>query len=659
MQFSQFAHHLEVLSHTTKRLEITHHLAELLSALAQEEIKPSCYLLQGRLTPLYESLEFQLSIKMILRALARIKSSSQAQGASSASINMFGESDDSQALQLVENLYKKIGDLGEVTQQSVDDFHELSRACLSSDGSSRGSQSTSANIQTNRQIDELTQQAPQEFFSQSLRHDQLSVLDVFQQLTAIAQDGGDGSQDRKLVALVELLKSLDGLSGKYVVRIILGRLRLGFSDMTMLDALSWAMTGGKSEHDALEDAYQKRSDIGWLAATYLQEKDAALRIALLQKTEVSVGVPVMSALCQRLNSTTEMIEKMSHVYAEPKYDGLRVQIHVRKKFERAADFPTKSSNLLSSNNDWTVRTFTRNLEETTHMFPELVAAVSELDCDSCILDAEAIGYDRETDEFLPFQQTITRKRKHDVAEKSLEVPLIFFVFDILSLDGKSLISLPLQERKLILKKVIGKTSAQIIRQTTQIETSDAQELKTFHEKCLAEGLEGMVVKSRDGAYQSGRKGWSWVKIKEEEGQSGKLTDTVDGVVMGYYAGRGKRVKFGVGAFLIGVLTDDGRVVTLAKIGTGLTDEQFHELKSRCDALRTASQPVTYSIHKMLVPDSYILPGLVVEVAADEITNSPVHTAGVALRFPRLVKFRDDKSWQDATTVKELGEIRIK
>ncbi len=636
MLFQKFASSLETLSQTTKRLEITQQLAELLAQLTEDEIQPSCYLLQGRLTPAYESLEFQLSIKMILRALSRVKQEGQKSqiGAGSRQekesaenvsvVNLFGEEDDAPFQSDVEREYKKIGDLGEVAKSVID-----------ASNSSAGRGEANGNVI-------LSEMSEENAVEGSIGNPATSVLAVYHKLQTIAHESGDGSQERKLLGLIDLFEKVDGLSAKYIVRIILGRLRLGFSDMTMLDALSWAMTGAKSEHDVLEEAYQKRADIGWLATVYLQEKDATKRQHLLQKTEVVAGVPVMSALCQRLNSTEEMIAKMGQVYAEPKYDGLRVQIH----FSRG-------------NPSWTVRTFTRNLEESTNMFPELVAAADQLSCQSCILDAEAIGYDKESDEFLPFQLTITRKRKHGIGEKSLEVPLLFFVFDILSLDGKSLIELPLKERKKILTELFTNSKTEVLRQTENIETSDAVQLRQFHEQCLAEGLEGMVVKSVTGTYQSGRKGWNWVKIKEEEGTSGKLSDTMDGVVMGYYVGRGKRTKFGVGAFLIGVLSPDEQIVTLAKIGTGLTDEQFQELKSRCDVLKADTQPANYQIHKMLTPDVFLSPGLVVEVAADEVTHSPVHTAGVALRFPRLVKFRDDKKWSDATTLDELQHIKIK
>lgn len=332
-----------------------------------------------------------------------------------------------------------------------------------------------------------------------------------------------------------------------------------------------------------------------------------------------------------------------HVIAEPKYDGLRAQIHIHK---------TKS---ISAAEEVHVKTFTRNLEDNSAMFPELLTVLETLNCESCILDAEAIGYNPETGQLLPFQMTITRKRKHDIEQTATDVPLKFFVFDVLSLDGKSLIQEKLRSRKELLNNLFDDN--EVFLKAPYIETSDPEELRAFHEAQLAEGLEGAVIKQVDSVYQSGRKGWSWVKIKEEEGTRGKLKDTLDCVVMGYYAGRGKRTAFGIGAFLVGVLAEDESLKTIAKIGTGLSDEQFAELKQRCQPLVTPDMPEIYEVEKSLIPDVWVNPGVVVEIAADEITKSPVHSAKVALRFPRLVKFRDDKNWQQATTTSELQSIQ--
>lgn len=598
MTIAKLSEYLNQLENISSRLEITSTLADLLNNLEPDEVRSTCYLLQGQLLPQYHGLEFQISVKTVIKVLARLLPNKKGD-----TIDLFGDEDLSAAETEVGSRYKKVGDLGKVAQSVI----------------------TERGVQLKKQTSSL------------------DVAELYQKLSEIAQDNGSQSQQRKQDKAVALFGQLDPLSAKFVARILLGRLRLGFSDMTIMDALSWAMCGDKSEREMLEAAYQRRADIGKLASEYLQLKDSTKRHKLLaEQYSIELGVPVVPALCQRLNSASEVIEKMKEVVAEPKYDGLRIQIHFRKG---------------SDGKPALLRTFTRNLEESSAQFPELEHIAAKLHCQSCILDGEAIGYDPKTGHLIPFQQTIQRKRKHGIAEKAAEIPVRFYIFDLLYLDGHNLINQPLVERKKKLDKVFADND--ILRHPESLTTTDSVELKQYHEEMLAEGLEGIVMKQTSAAYQSGRKGWSWVKMKEAEGTTGKLSDTMDVIVMGYYYGRGKRAEFGIGAFLVGVLDEKTQqVLTLAKIGTGLTEETLAEVKKRCDALVVPEQPPVYIVQKMLIPDVWCSPELVVEVAADELTTSPIHSAGQALRFPRFIKFRDDKKWDEATTLEELKSIKI-
>jgi DNA ligase-1 len=288
------------------------------------------------------------------------------------------------------------------------------------------------------------------------------------------------------------------------------------------------------------------------------------------------------------------------------------------------------------------------------MFPELQDAHSRLRANRVILDAEVIGYDKKTGKLLPFQETITRRRKHDVGEKAADVPVRFYIFDILLKDDQSLIDEKLQTRKDVLKNLFKDN--EVLLQTPYQITDDPEKLRSQHHQFLAENLEGAVAKKIDSGYISGRKGWAWVKIKEEEGTLGKLSDTLDLIIMGYNVGKGKRAQFGLGTVLAGALDEEQNVVTIAKIGTGMTESQLQQIKQLCDDLVVKDQPTNYQVHKDLRPDFWVKPELVIEVAADELTNSPKHTAGQALRFPRLVKIRSDKSWDQATTLQELTGI---
>lgn len=589
MLFSKFSQHLLEIEKTSSRLEMTSQLASLFSELENEEIPMAVYLSLGKLVPAYQTLEFQLSAKMVLRVLSQqMAQNPQIYGEGTPAANLFDEADSSFYEKKANDLYKKIGDIG----------------------------------QTSQEIFEKTNQVEQT----------KEIADVHQELKQIAKESGSGSQERKTSLLLKLFQSLDPVSARFVSRIVVGKLRLGFSTMTILDALSWVKTNSKEEAKFLEELFQRKADLGLLAQLYLGEPS---KEELSESYQATFGIPIVPALCQRLNTAQEIIDKQRKVIVEPKYDGLRVQIHIDK-------------------NKKEVRSFTRNLEETSHMFPELENAFNEIDCDSCILDGEVVGVNKETGAILSFQETSKRRRKHGVSEKAAEIPVVFYVFDILQKNDESLLDISLTERKALLAKITKGASTFI--NTPYIVTTDAEELKNFHEEQLALGLEGAVMKKHDSPYKSGRKGWRWVKIKESEGSKGKLNDTLDCVVMGYYRGRGKRAAFGLGAFLVGVVDEDGKIKTVAKIGTGLTDAQFKEFRTRTDEFIADKKPDIYKVHKNLKPDIWVEPKLIVEIAADEITTSPVHSAGKALRFPRLVQFRDDKTAEQATTVGELETI---
>jgi len=497
-----------------------------------------------------------------------------------------------------------------------------------------------------KQIGDLGEVA--EKFDKREKPKPLSVNQVYERLEQIAQDSGEGSVERKISNLAKILDDLDAEGAKYIVRIPLGRLRLGFSDLTIMDALSWMVAGNKSNRQEIEEAYNNRADVGQIAQII---KKRGLKG--LKDIKVSLGVPIMPALCQRLPTAEEMVEKLGKMAVEPKYDGTRLQVHFskKKKWEQrkdqlAFDFQPKGF----------VRTFTRNLENTTHMFPDLVEAVfKEVKAQEAILDCEAIGFNPKTGKFLPFQETIKRKRKYEIGRKVKEIPLKFFCFDVLYKDGQDLLKAPFSKRRAILEKAVSSKN-KILILTPQIVTEKPQELRKYHDEQIKKGLEGVIVKKWEEAYDPGRRGYTWVKLKQEKGKKGGgLADTLDCIVMGYYKGKGKRAKFGLGAFLVGI-RKGGKFLTISKVGTGLTDDQWREMYQRCGKVKTSEKPKQYQVHKNLIPDVWCRPKMVVEVEGDNLTKSPVHTARYALRFGRLIRFRDDKSPSQATTLKETKKL---
>ncbi len=471
----------------------------------------------------------------------------------------------------------------------------------------------------------------------------LNVTEVYGVLERIARESGSGSQERKVRELARLVGQMEPTGAKYLVRMVAGKLRLGFSDRTVIDSISYLVAGDKKHSEQLVQAYQIRPDVGVLAQLV---KKLGIERAITETT-ITVGVPVVPALAQRLKTPAEMIEKMGTVYVEPKYDGTRVQIHFRRNGFGIVETQT----LFADESVQQVKTYTRNLDESSAMFPELESIGSQIKADEVILDTEAVGYAPDSGKLVPFQLTITRKRKHGVGEAQSAVPLRFFVFDIMYCDGESLLQWPLSKRREKLAQVV--VGAGVLQIDDFIETDNPELLRAYHHQQLMMGLEGALVKQKTGQYLPGRTGFNWVKFKEAEDSRAKLADTIDAVVMGYYLGKGKRQQFGWGAILVGVVTEDEKIVTIGKVGTGISDELFRELRSRFKTYEGGVKNGAYEVAKNLEPDVWLEPKMIVEIAADEITKSPIHTAGYALRFPRLVRIREDKGLGQVTTKQEL------
>lgn len=471
----------------------------------------------------------------------------------------------------------------------------------------------------------------------------VTVADVFEILTTIAHTSGNGSVEIKIKLLADLLTQVDAIAAKHLVRIPLGNLRLGIGDPTVLDALATVKLGDKKQRHYLEGAYNRTSDLGLIARTLWESKNPVEAVEKIEALTIQVGKPIRAELCERLPNPQKTIEKMGEVDVQYKYDGFRTQIH--------------------KNGD-EVSIFSRNLENMTHMFPELIeGARKQVKAKTVILDAEAMAYNPESEEFLPFQETTKRRRKHNIEETAKQLPLKAFVFDILYKDGKPLIDEPLSKRQQILKETIE--GDDVLMPTQNQLVNDAKTLGLILDDAITKGLEGVVVKKMNSPYEAGSRNFNWVKLKRH--QTGELKDTIDCVILGYIVGRGKRTAFGAGALLVGVYNSDKDVFeTVSKIGTGLTDAEWTSIKERTKGLELTHKPAR--VDSVISPSVWLEPKIVIEVLADEITRSPIHTAGAvingevkepgyALRFPRLVSFRDsDKKPEDATSVKELIEM---
>ncbi len=482
----------------------------------------------------------------------------------------------------------------------------------------------------------------------------LRIRDIYDRLLHLAKDSGEGSQERKIRAMADILSSLDPLSARFVARIPVGKLRLGFSDATILDALSVLERGDKSARQVIERAYNVTADIGAIAKRVKEHG-----LTGLGRVTPKLGIPIRPSLAERVKDIPDALKKAGpRVGIEYKLDGFRTQVHVWNEGGRKR-----------------VALFSRNLENTTAMFPEIEDAARRLSLSSAILDGETIGYSQKTHRFAPFQETVQRKRKHDVEAFAKKIPLAIFVFDVLYKNGESLLERPFRERRGALERMLAhQRDKSAIHLAEQKESDDPDLVARELKKSIDAGLEGLVIKNLEAPYEAGSRGFHWVKIKSTSAALGALRagakktrtqvlDTIDCVVMGAYKGRGKRTQFGIGGLLLGVRGKDDRYYTISRLGTGLSDEQFRETKRRIETLRVSAPPREYVADKESAPDIWVKPALVAEILADEISRSPRHTAGrtehtrgYSLRFPRLVRYREDKNPEDATTVREVEKM---
>ncbi|MDQ6672507.1 MAG: ATP-dependent DNA ligase [Chloroflexota bacterium] len=571
LSFAALAQCFEQLEHTSSRKQLTTLLAELLGQVEADEIAQVSYLLQGRVAPLYEPVEFGLGERSVEKAVAL------AYGASPTDVRRRDA---------------RVGDIGLVV----------------------------AELATEAGRTDTGQDRP--------------VREVFAELRALANLRGSGSAEGKVAGLTNLLAGLGPISGKHLVRIPLGTSRLGVGDATVLAAFNEARLGGtKLEKQALEDAYNRTSDLGLLGETLW-----AHGIEGIKTLQVMVGRPIRPQLAERLPDVPSLLDRLGgSAHAQLKFDGVRVQLHLDRGLPPGEQ----------------VRLFSRSLESMTSMFPELVNGVlNQVQAETAILDAEALAFNPLSEEFLPFQETTRRRRKHGIGELQVELPIKAMVFDIMYLNGQALLDQPLDQRIATLMATVKGT--EVLQAERGEVLDDADRLETLFESALERGLEGLVVKRVESPYQAGARNFNWVKLKKHS--RGALEDTIDCVMLGYFLGRGKRAELGVGALLVGVYDKDAdEFVTVTKIGTGLGDEQWREVGERAAPFRSEERPAR--VRSTIMPSVWVEPKIVLEVLADEITVSPNHTAGYALRFPRVVRFRDaDKRPEDATTLSELVEL---
>ncbi len=462
-------------------------------------------------------------------------------------------------------------------------------------------------------------------------------IDIFNFLKEISLIEGKDSNKIKRDRLIEMLKTLSPNSGKYLIRIVLGKLRLGFSNKTLLDAISYSIKGDKSLRKPLESAYSRCSDIGIVA------KYAFLDINSLNDFSIKIGIPIFPKLVERSSSINDGIKRFKEVYAQPKFDGLRCQIHILDSGE--------------------IKLFSRNLNDITDLFPQFIESFQKLNVKNAIFDSEIIGINLITNKFLLFQDTVKMKRKNNlIVDDNNEMKA--FIFDVIYLNSKSFLNEPFKNRIMVLSGLFSDNNYKNIELTETKIFSKEEDVYDYFEENINKGLEGVVLKNPNSLYTPGTRNFDWLKLKRDSLKD--VVDTIDAVIMGYYKGSGSRAKLGIGGVLVGIYNSNkNKFETICKLGSGFSEEELVDLKASLDLNIINNPDKFYVFNKDITPDVWVDPKIVVVIRSDEITKSPIHTSGMdqdkdkkgfALRFPRFISFRVDKGAYDSTSVSEVESM---
>jgi DNA ligase-1 len=604
--FKQLCKVFKKLENTTSRLDMTSIMGDFLKQCNTDEIQMISYLVQGRIAPKFVDSEFNYSEKSLTNLLE----------------GYFDEKDKDVN---ITKIRQETGDVG-------DTVFEIS--------------------------DKL-----------SKKEKERTIKEVYEILWEIVNTTGTGSVDRKGKLIIKFLNSSTALEAKYFIRIVCGQLRLGLHSKTMMDVFSYAVRGDKELSDEFNRVYGVSSDIGYVAKKLddFEEKKVKKN---LEDVGITPGFPVLSRLVERVGTFEEAVDRLGDKFlVQGKFDGLRLQIHKYSKKEVDKrnvvwkEYLVDKSQGLdlfagANNGNIVVKLFTRNLEDVTDMFPEVVEDVRKLDIDSFILDSEVLGWNYSEDTFLSYQTTMQRKRKYEIGDVRKEIPVKAMLFDILYLEGKDLTQKDTKTRVDILEKELGDIDNSL-RVAETLELSSVEELKEIFDRYVNQGLEGVIVKQLEGGYSAGKRNFEWIKLKKSMNRG--LIDTVDMVVVGYYYGSGRRAELGIGALLGAVYNEDeNRYEAICKVGTGISDDLFKEILESLKGFETLKRTKDVVVNDSLKPDVWVRPHFIITVDADEVTKDISKGDdignGLSLRFPRLVEWDREKSLEEITTVEELTRI---
>ncbi|HXV88678.1 MAG TPA: ATP-dependent DNA ligase [Nitrososphaeraceae archaeon] len=471
----------------------------------------------------------------------------------------------------------------------------------------------------------------------TLFNEKVTIERIYLIFDKVSKTTGKGSQEIKLRLLSSLFNDSSPQECKYIIRFALATLRLGIADSTIMDALALTYTSDKKNRKVLESAYNVSSDLGRVSKILARDG-----IKAVSEIKIEIFIPIRPMLAERVQTSKEALEKVSGKGAvEFKLDGERVQIHRKDK---------------------KVEIFSRSLENITYYYPDVAEVSRTITLRNFIIEAEVVAINKFTEEFLPFQELMHRRRKYDIAKNVENYPISVNVFDVLWASGRDKTKLPYVKRRELLEDVITNSVNRKLTLVHQSIVTSVEELDNLMAKSIEYGCEGLVVKQINSPYRAGARGFAWTKIKRE--YRSELVDSLDLVIIGGSHGRGRRVgKYG--ALLLAIFDKhENAFKSVCKVGSGFTDEVLKELFKELGKYKIPKKhPRVYSKLEM---DTWFVPTIVIEIIASEITLSPEYDAcmdsirkgfGLSLRFPKFTKkIRLDKNPQDITDESELIQM---
>lgn len=558
MEYRVLADACQELEDTSSYLDKNEIIAGLLNDTPPEKLEMVVPLLLGRVFPAYISQETGLGIQQLKKAVGRSTGYSGSK---------------------IEDLMEELGDLGKVAER-------------------------------------LTEEKKQ----RTLADEILSVEKVFKNLRELPEITGEGSVDRKIAKVSELLTAASPEEAKFIVRTVLGDLRIGVAEGRLRDAIAEAF---ELPSEKVEHAYMLTTDYGKVARAASEEGKEGL-----SELDLSVGHPVNPMLAQRSESIEDILERMGGGAAfEIKLDGIRIQPHKK---------------------DGEIWLFTRRMEDYTSMFPDLEEpAVESIKPDRAIVDGELVAINKDTGKPMPFQEVLRRRRKYDIEDVAEEIPVQVYLFDVLLVEDETVLERPYAWRRDKLEDIVDPGDR--INIVDHRVLDDSEDIRSFRDEALSKGHEGLLAKNLESSYRAGRREFAWLKLKAE-------VETLDLAVVGAFAGKGDRAGT-YGSYLLAARdTESGNLKTVSRVGSGFTDEELEDLTEKFKKLRVGEKPS--DVRSEIEPDYWFKPQEVFEINYEEIQDSPseAHTSGYGLRFPRYVKTRQDLDASSADTVDDVRRL---